>query len=487
MARQNFYLLIFIASFLFYSCQDSPSTSQPNILVLLADDLGYGDLGCYGGIAKTPNLDALAAEGIKFTDCYTGAPNCSPSRVSLMTGRMPTRSGMYSYRPPQHVMHLPGEEITLAELLKPAGYQTAHFGKWHLGCLPQDSSLKHPQPIDQGFEYSLGTENNAVPSHLNPVNFIRNGEKVGETQGYACQLVADEVYHWLQQKYDPAQPFFMYVAFHEPHAKIASPPEMVAHYPDHDKKSAEYFANIENMDKAAGRILQMLRDRGLDKNTMVFFASDNGSYRMGSNGNLRGLKGEIYEGGTKVPGIFSFPGRFKGKRELNTPIWFPDLLPTISSLTNIPLPEDRTYDGINLLPLLQNEGKMERAQPMLWFFYRSSPELAMRRGDYMLVARVNDTIPRTHWLADRDMPFIKSLQPDFFELYNVVEDKGQQNDLADSNPEKLAEMKAAFFPLFEEARKEGPNWKGLPAYSPEKANHNKPAEFLRNQKRFLNR
>lgn len=457
---------------------------RPNMVIILVDDMGYGDLNVYGGVAKTPNLDALASEGIKFNNCYAGAPNCSPSRVSLLTGRNPARVGMYSYRPPGSVMHLPAQEITIAELLEPAGYQTAHFGKWHLSALPQDPELNQPQPDQQGFDYSFGTENNAEPSHLNPDNFIRNGTSLGVLEGYSCQLVADEVDAWFESEYKENQPFFLYVAFHEPHAKIASPEELIAHYPDYDDKTAEYFANLENMDLAAGRVLDALKSRGLDKNTMVFFASDNGPYRLGSQGDLRGLKGEVYDGGIKVPGIFSYPGVFPGKREIETPIWFQDLLPTIGDLCGVEIPDDRKYDGINLVPLLKG-GSVQREQPMLWYFYRSSPEIAMRIGDFMLLARVNDSVPRTHWISDIDMPFIKNIQPDYFELYNVVKDVGQQYDLAADKPEKLEEMKVALHVLLEEVKNEGPFWDGLPKYDSGKANHNKKEEYIRNQKRFL--
>ncbi|WP_460516190.1 sulfatase-like hydrolase/transferase [Cyclobacterium sediminis] len=460
------------------------SETGPNVVLILADDMGYADLQGYGGVANTPNLDALASEGVKFTNCYAGAPNCSPSRVGLLTGRIPARAGMYSYRPPGSVMHLPDNEITIAELLKPEGYQTAHFGKWHLSVLPQDEELNQPQPHQQGFDYSLGTENNAQPSHLNPVNFIRNGTPIGEQKGYSCQLVADEVDLWFEQNYQKEQPFFLYVAFHEPHAKVASPDNLIANYPEYDKKTAEYFANIENMDLAAGRILQAIKSRGLDNNTMVFFASDNGPYRIGSQGELRGLKGEVYDGGIKVPGIFSYPGIFPGNREIDTPIWFQDLLPTIGELCEVVIPEDRKYDGINLLPLLKG-GTINREKPMLWYFYRSSPELAMRMGDYMLMGRSNDKVPRTHGVSDIDMAFIKGIQPEFFELYNVSSDAGQQMDLAAAEPEKLEEMKSAMFTLLEEVKEEGPNWEGLPKYNEQKANHNKPGEFIRNQKRFL--
>ena len=391
---------------------------------------------------------------------------------------------MYSYRPPGSVMHLPNNELTIAELLKPAGYQTAHFGKWHLGALPQNPELNQPQPHQQGFDYSLGTENNAEPSHLNPVNFIRNGSSLGEQKGYACQLVADEVDLWFENQYAEDQPFFLYVAFHEPHAKIASPDKLVANYSAFDRQSAEYFANLENMDLAAGRVLSTLKARGLDKNTMVFFASDNGPYRMGSQGELRGLKGEVYDGGIKVPGIFSYPGVFPGKREIQTPIWFQDLMPTISELCGVEIPDDRKYDGVNLLPLLQG-GTVKREKPMLWFFYRSSPEIAMRMGDYMLVARADDSLPRTHWISEVDMNFIKNIQPVFFELYNVVDDAGQQSNLATSEPEKLGRMKKDLFLLLEEVKEDGPVWEGLPKYEAGKANHNKQKEFLRNQQLFL--
>ena len=166
-----------------FSCNPAKNNNAPNVLILLADDMGYTDLACYGGEANSPHLDNLADNGIKFTHFYAPAPNCSPSRTGLLTGRMPSRVGMYNYRKDGHSMHLPDAELTIAELLKEKGYQTAHFGKWHLSCLPQDPGLNQPQPSDQGFDYSLGTENNAEPSHLNPTNFVLNGKRVGETEG----------------------------------------------------------------------------------------------------------------------------------------------------------------------------------------------------------------------------------------------------------------------------------------------------------------
>ena len=477
-------LLVFVFSFV--AAMVSATDQRPNILIILADDMGYGDLGCFGGQAKTPNIDRLAREGIKFENCYSGAPNCSPARVSLMTGRIPTRAGMYSYRPEGSTMHLRAEEVTLAEVLQSNGYQTAHVGKWHLSCLPQDPALNQAQPIDQGFEYSLGTENNAMPSHLNPVNYVRNGVEIGEQKGYSCQLLADEVETWFGTVYDEKKPFLLYLPFHEPHAKIATPAEIVAQYHELDQKSAEYFGNIQNMDAAVGRVLATLKAQGVAGNTMIFFGSDNGSYRMGSNGELRGLKGEVYDGGIKVPGIFHFPKTFAGNRKLDTPMWFPDLLPTVSALTGAKVPAGLTLDGINLLPLLRGGATPARSQAMLWYFYRSSPEAAMRAGDYSLVARSSDDRPRTHPIVAEDMPFVKGVVPEYFELYDLSKDPGQQHDLAGKMPEKLAELKTQFTALFEESRTEGPDWAGLPPASAHKANHDKPAEFVRNQKRFLN-
>lgn len=459
---------------------------KPNIVILLADDMGYGDLHGYGGRANTPNLDKLAAEGIQFTNCYAGAPNCSPSRASLLTGRVPSRSGMYSFKPVGSPMHMPDSEITLAEMLKTNGYQTAHFGKWHLSCLPQKAGLNQPQPDQQGFEYSFGTEGNAQPTHFNPVNFVRNGKKVGKLEGYSCQILADDINQWVESKYNTSKPFFMYVAFHEPHEKIASPPELIANYPDCDPPMAEYYANIENLDLAAGRILKTLKNKGILENTLVFFASDNGPINYGSQGNLRGFKGEVYEGGIKVPGILSYPKYNGGGKKIEVPIWFPDLFPTICDLCELKMPDDRAYDGISILPAIQGQA-LERKQPMSWFFYRSSPEAAIRIGDYVLLAGSNDTVKRTHWISDIDMEFIQNFKPSFYELYDLSTDVSQQNNLADKKPLYLEKMRRAYQTLFQEIKRDEIVWKDLPPYNPEEAQHNKPAEFKLNQEIFLNK
>ena len=189
---------------------------KTNFLIILAADLGYGDVGCFGNrTIKTPNLDRLASQGIRLTSCYAAAPVCSPSRAGLLTGRTPSRVGVYDWIPAGHPMHLPRNEITVATLLQQAGYATCHVGKWH--CNGEFNSPEQPQPGDHGFDHWFSTQNNAAPTHHNPVNFVRNGVPVGRLEGYSSHIVAGEAIHWLKDLRDPAKPFFLYVCFHEPH------------------------------------------------------------------------------------------------------------------------------------------------------------------------------------------------------------------------------------------------------------------------------
>ena len=346
-----FYLFL---TFLLFSCnidRNKEAHNRPNIILMLADDMGWSDLGCYGGASITTNLDKLASEGIRFTSMYAAAPNCSPSRAGLLTGKSPALVGMYNYRPPGHPIHLRDEEITIAEVLKEQGYSTSHFGKWHLGCLPQDSSLNHPQPVDQGFEYSFGTQNNAQPSHLNPVNFVRNGKNLPTQMGYSCQILATDFINWMEGT-ERKKPFFSFVAFHEPHAKIASPPELIQKYPNYTPFDAEYLANIENLDLAVGRILSYLKENMLMDNTIIIFLSDNGSYRLQSNQPFRAVKSYLYDGGIRVPGIIHWPSPTTKKMVISEPVGFVDIFPTICDILNIEAPSQSKMDGTSILNLI---------------------------------------------------------------------------------------------------------------------------------------
>ncbi|MCF6283687.1 MAG: sulfatase-like hydrolase/transferase [Candidatus Hydrogenedentes bacterium] len=429
---------------------------QPNILILFADDMGYQDAGCFGGPIKTPHIDQLAREGMRFTDFYAGAPNCSPSRAALMTGRIAARTGIFNYIPPAHGMHLPADEITIARLLQDGGYATGLFGKWHLSHTRPGSN--QPKPADYGFDYTFCTRNNAEPSHKDPDNFYRNGKALGKLEGYSCQIVADEAIGWLKKREDNAPPFFAYVAFHEPHKKLASPPDLVDKYKGMGKRDALYFANIANLDRAIGRILHSLDTLGLSKDPFVLFASDNGPWREGSQGPLRGKKSDLWDGGIRVPGIMRWPGKIPAGTSTGEPAGVVDMLPTLCTIAGIQPPRDRAIDGTDLTPLF-NAKPLVRDTPLFWYFYRVDPQLAMRDGDWTLIGHINDPVKkRSHWLSAEDMPFIKTATPTRFELYNVREDMGQKNNLAESEAERLESMKAAMLKLHKDVVTEGDDW-----------------------------
>jgi len=456
-------IILCLLYLLSWSCNPSEKGKKagtPNIVILLADDLGYGDLACYGGDAATPHLDQLAREGIRFTDFHSAAPNCSPSRAGMLTGRLPGKLGIYNYLPIGHPMHLPSEEITIAEIAQLQGYATAHFGKWHLSTLNADQNLAQPQPVDQGFEYSLGTSNNSMPSHLNPTNFIRNGSKVGEMTGYSCQIIVDEAKTWLTSL-QPQDPFLMYLAFHEPHKKVASPPELVNKYDHVSKPDAEYLANVENMDLAIGRLLKYLDEHNLTENTLILFASDNGSYRKGSNGDLLGGKSFVYEGGIRVPGILRWPEVIAPNQINHSPTSLIDIMPTICDALQLPYPGKEAVDGTSLFPLFNGE-EIIREKPLSWFFYRTYPQLALRHKNHIILASGLDTSHHTHPFAHDDMSYIKNLTLEEYELYDLNQDVEQSQDIfTDSTAPTELMMSFAQNRLLE-IQKIGPTWNDLP-------------------------
>lgn len=449
------WLLVF--SMLVSPAMAKESTS-PNILLLMLDDSGWTDFGCYGSEISTPHIDQLAYEGARFTDCHAAAPNCSPSRTGMLTGRIPTRVGMYSYIPPNHVMHLPAEEVTLAELLKPKGYATGHFGKWHLSNL---ASSEQPGPLDQGFDYSLGTSNNAMPSHLNPINFVRNRQPLGEVPGYSCQIVAQEFSGWLTDV-DSETPFFSCVWFHEPHSKIASPEPLVQKYraahPGMSLKQATYYANIENVDIAVGKIVQTLVDVGRLENTFLFLTSDNGGLNPWSLKGLRGKKSFVYEGGQREPGILRWPGHVEPGTQIDEPVSHLDLLPTVCDIVECDVPSDRKLDGTSWSGLLAGD-PLVRTTPLFWYFYRVAPAAAMRQGDWVLIGYLDDPIKKhTHALTKPDMPMIKSAQLTEFELYNLADDLEQTHDVSALHPARFQSMQDEMIRLHREVVAEGPFW-----------------------------
>jgi len=446
------------------------AAERPNFLVILCDDLGYGDLACYGHpTIKTPNLDRLATQGIRFTDCYSAAPVCSSSRAGLMTGRTPCRLGVYDWISAGHPMHLRREETTIATLLKGAGYATCHVGKWHLNG--KFNSPDQPQPGDHGFEHWMSTQNNAAPSHENPTNFVRNGERIGKQEGYSCEVVSREAIHWLKNLRDKGKPFFQFVCFHEPHEPIASPPDLVAQYPQATKEGeALYYANVANVDRSVGRLLATLDELKLADSTLVLFSSDNGPETLkryptgwrshGSPGPLRGMKLHLYDGGIRVAGLLRYPPRVKPGQTVNTPVCSLDLLPTFCELASVPLPTGRELDGTSIVPLLDGRA-VERRTPLYWHYFRSigAPKAAMRVGDFMVLGHWDGPqLPPGASVHQGDCEAIKAAKLVKFELYNLKDDLGQTTDLAEKEPARLKELTAHLVKKYEQVRDEGPVW-----------------------------
>ncbi|MBA62878.1 MAG: hypothetical protein CMJ76_10990 [Planctomycetaceae bacterium] len=368
--------------------------STPNIVLMLADDLGSADIGCYGGPVKTPVLDKLAADGVKFTHFYSAAPVCSPARASLLTGRHHLRTGVYTVIQDHiHNMHLELDEVTIAELLKTKGYHTAHVGKWHLGT--PFRGMKKPWIDEQGFDYWFATDLNAAPSHKNPRNFWRNRKQVGEINGYACQIVVDEAIRFLADHRDEEKPFFINMWFHEPHAPLAAPAKIVEQYGELTDQAAIYSATIDNTDRAIGRLVDYLKEIGELENTLLIYTSDHGSYRHERNGNLSAGKGSLLEGGIRTPGIFYWPAGIKGGHIETTPGAAIDILPTICSIVDVKYPAELHIDGSDLSVLFNNSDKeFFRHQPLTWHSPLSQPVAAIREGNYSLVGFRSEEYPK---------------------------------------------------------------------------------------------
>jgi arylsulfatase A len=439
------------------------AADKPNILLVLCDDLGYGDLHCFGDkTLRTPNLDRFAAEGLKLTSCYAAHGNCSPSRTALMTGRTPTRVGVRNWIAQDSPVHVPRSEVTIATLLKRAGYATCHSGKWHMNG--QFNQPTQPQPGDHGFEHWFSTQNNALPNHRNPGNFARNGQEVGKLEGYSAHLVVDEAVRWLGAR-DAARPFFLYVCFHEPHEPIATDPKYTALYPSDDPSYSAHHGNITQMDDAFGRLMRALEERGLRDSTFVFFTSDNGPaitpmHPHGSAGPLRDKKGSLYEGGIRVPGIVRWPGKTKPGSVSDEPVCGVDFLPTACALAGIEPPRDRKLDGASFLPVLEGR-PVVRGTPLYWHFNRASgePKVAMRVGDWKILATLDKKLrARGNDIAEEDERIFKEAELATFSLYNLRADIGEKNDLAASEPAKLAELKALLQAKYREVRAESPTW-----------------------------
>ena len=404
---------------------------HPNLVIILADDLGYGDLGAYGHqIVKTPNIDKLAQEGVKFTNYYAPAPLCSPSRAGLLTGRMPFRTGIRSWIPEGKNVALGRNELTIANLLKQQGYDTAIMGKLHLNA--GGDRTDQPQAKDMGFDYRLvntagfvsdSTLDNAKerPRYgmVYPTGFTRNEKPIGRAKTFSGELVSSEVVNWLDKKKDN-NPFFLYVAFTEVHSPLASPkkyldmyaPYISAYAKQHpdlfygdwaDKPwrgAGEYYANISYMDAQVGKVLDKIKAMGEEDNTIVIFTSDNGPvtrearkvYELnlaGETDGLRGRKDNLWEGGIRVPAIIKYGHHIPQGMVSETPMSGLDWMPTLAQMMNFPLPKDRTYDGQSIVPVLEKQA-FKREKPLIFGIdmpFQDDPtdEWAIRDGDWKMI------------------------------------------------------------------------------------------------------
>lgn len=445
--------------------ESAVQAARPNIVVVLSDDLGYGDLACYGNpVIRTPHLDAFAAEGLRLTSCYASAPNCSPSRTGLMTGRTPYRVGIHNWIPMFSPMHVRRSEVTIATLLRQAGYATCHVGKWHLNG--KFNLPGQPQPSAHGFDYWFSTQNNALPTHHNPDNFVRNGKPVGRLEGYAAPLVTREAVHWLRNVWKGEKPFFLFVCYHEPHEPIDTDRRFtdLYSYPKQPSR-ARHHGNVTQMDHAFGRLLKTIDELNLRNKTLVWFTSDNGPaitrrHPHGSAGPLRDKKGTVYEGGIRVPGIIRWPGVVAPGTESDTPISGVDLLPTLCHIVGIAPPADRALDGANVLPVLRGR-PLKRATPLYWHFNwaRSTPKVAMRVGDWKILATLTGPALKPGGdIVPAEQLALKQAELDTFQLYNLRQDIGEKTDLAEKQPQRLKELAAQLRAKYAEVRKESPSW-----------------------------
>lgn len=413
--------------------------SRPNVVVIYADDLGYGDIGCFGSDdLRTPHLDRLAARGIRMTDWYSNSPVCSPSRAALLTGRHPVHAGVQEILGGKRGTPGLPEQPTLASRLQDEGYLTGIFGKWHLG------TGEGYRPMDRGFSRHFGFLAGCVDyySHifywgqgLNPVHDLWDDEReVYDNGRYLTEVIAEKAVEFIADAGD--EPFFCYVPFNAPHYPMHAPKEYVDRFPELPDDRRIMAAMISAMDDGVGRILDALDAAGVTDDTIVFFSSDNGpstesrnwlngeeiSYQGGSTGGLRGNKGSLFEGGIRVPAILSWPAGLPSGASWQTPAAMMDLLPTVLEAAGIPAASG--IDGTSVLDELRGEDAAERT-----LFWEYGPQLAARRGRFKLTLAAREHLggpfdPASSFLADLDA------------------DPAETTDVSAQHPEVAASLRA---------------------------------------------
>lgn len=446
----------FILASIFNSCtkKEEPDT-RPHIILVMADDQGWGDMAYNGHpVLKTPNFDNLAASGLRFDRFYAAAPVCSPTRGSVMTGRHPNRFGCFSWG-----NTLRPQEITIAEVLQSAGYVTGHFGKWHLGSVQTGSPVN---PGASGFDEWLSAPN----FFDNDPILSREGTAV-QLNGESSEVTVDAAIEFIRKHVNSGQPVFTVVWFGSPHLPHIASPQDSALYPGLDPALQHFYGEITGMDRAVGKLRQELKNLGIDKNTLLWYCSDNGGLpKVGSTGG-RGHKADIYEGGLRVPAIIEWPAKIAEPKSINLPANTSDIFPTLLEVAGINLENKPILDGISLLPAIEGEMK-NRPQPMGFWQYPSrgrrtpsaqwmaelleaqkqgktvsdSARLALDAGK-ITVQYPEDSFPgHAAWL---DWPWkLHRIQNNSveitLELYQLENDSLEQNSIATSEFEKVKAM-----------------------------------------------
>jgi len=406
---------------------------RPNVILIMTDDQGWGDFSFHGNpVLKTPNLDQLAARGIELTQFYV-SPVCSPTRASLMTGRYNYRTGAIDTYLGRSSMA--PDETTLAEMVAAAGYKTGIFGKWHLGD-------NYPtRPIDQGFSRALVHRGGGIGqpsdppgnSYFNPA-LLDNGRPV-ESKGYCSDVFTDAAMEFIGQHRDT--PFFVYLAFNCPHTPLEVPAEYHRRYAGQglDETTAKIYGMVSNIDDNLARLLARLTELKLDEHTIVVFLTDNGPQQRRFNGVLRDLKGSVYEGGIRTPCLVSWPGHFAAGRKVEQLSAHIDLAPTLLAACGIAPPAEVKFDGVNLLPALVGDAPVA-PERLLYFQWH--------RGDVPEKNR-NCAVrgPRYKLVQGQGRGEHGDFQPKW-ELFDIAADPSEQQNLAESQPEVVAELKAAY-------------------------------------------
>lgn len=424
-----------IVAIAFLCCCERIALGQarpPNIVLLVADDMGYADIGVHGSKdIPTPNIDGLARDGVRFTDAYVTGPYCSPTRAGLLTGRYPQRFGHEFNLGALSQFGLPLSETTLADRLRAAGYRTAVFGKWHLG----GGEKFHPMSrgFDEFFGF-LGGEHSYLDTAAESANPILDGRKPATAMAYLTDALAARAVDFIRR--EKARPFLLYLAFNAVHTPMHATDKYLARFKDiTDPQRRTYAAMLAAMDDAIGRTIATIRDEGLEENTLVIFFSDNGGPTMlgttingSSNGPLRGSKRQTWEGGIRVPFIIRWKGHVPEGNTDARPIIQLDALPTVLAAAGIPLGNQSNVDGVNLLPFITGKNQGPAHEALYW---RLGGMMAIRKGSWKLVKTQEGPIPP-------DPSVLSDLSA--AELYDLAADIGETRNLAPTNPAKAKEL-----------------------------------------------